>query len=141
MLDWWETQFQSSVGLPLSQPQVLGYNTEWYPRVYRIPCPWYQSTLVTADSLWVTAHKSPKVPYRWEAPFGSAPSWLKDFCREAPRLRSCLLRGATEPWLPGRTCHLQDADNEDTSPSQQCRLPFPWLMLLLPPVPTSQHPG
>lgn len=43
-----------------------------------------------------------------------------------------LLRRVTQPWLPGRAHHLQDADNEDTTPSQTCWLLFLWLMLLLP---------
>lgn len=58
MLVWWEIPFQSSVGFPPSHPQGPRTLPRAVHGVCRIPGIWCQSTLVTAESLWVTAHKS-----------------------------------------------------------------------------------
>ena len=58
ILVWWEIPFQSSVGFPPSHPQGPRTLPRAVHGVCRIPGIWCQSTLVTAESLWVTAHKS-----------------------------------------------------------------------------------
>lgn len=68
------------VGLPLSHPTVLGCHTERpIEACSRRPSIWCPSTLVTAELLLVTAHRSPKAP-KVGPSTESALSWLQGFC-------------------------------------------------------------